>query len=405
MSATVPKHHICIVSFSPIARDARVLRQVQCLAPHYRLTVVGFGDKDPFDHSVYPNVRWVGIDRSYTVKDPAAQARDLFLGRFFRGYLVNYLMHYPYWRYAWHIVQSAKFKVVLCNDVDALPLGAAAVKANPECRLILDMHEYATREYEEDGSDEWFKVRKPLVTGLLKRFAPLAKATMTVSDAFVSLFNKEFGMKKPVVVYNAPLPVPLPERPVSTDGKIHLIHHGGAAPQREMERMIRAMAYTDDRFVLHFMLSGGDEAYNKLLQSEAAKLPKGRIIFEPAVMPNEIVARVSQFDIGIYILPPVNFNCIQAMPNKFFDFIVAGLAIAIAPSVAMAQKVREHGIGWIAEDFSPEAMAKMLNALTVEEIEAKRKASRELAHKLNGETEMAKVLEVVRKFAKIEDEA
>ncbi len=403
MSKPKLKHHICIVSFSPIARDARVLRQVKCLAPYYRLTVVGFGDSDPFDHAIYPEVRWIGIDRSFTIANPAAQKRDFFLGKFFPDYYVDYLKHFPFWRYAWHIVQSAKFKVVLCNDVDALPLGAAAVKANPECRLILDMHEYATREYEEDGGEEWFKVRKPLVTGLLKRFAPIAKATMTVSDAFVPLFNKEFGMKKAVVVYNAPLPVPLPERTLSAGDKVHLIHHGGAAPQREMERMIKAMAFTDDRFILHFMLSGGDDEYYKKLESEAAKLPQGKVIFEPAVMPNEIVAKIAQYDIGIYILPPVNFNCIQAMPNKFFDFIVAGLAIAIAPSVAMAQKVREHGIGWVADDFTPEAMAKMLNALTIEEIEVKRKASRELAKKLNGETEMAKVLEVVSKFAKIEE--
>jgi hypothetical protein len=34
---------ICIISFSPIARDARVLRQIDYLAPHYDLAVLGHG--------------------------------------------------------------------------------------------------------------------------------------------------------------------------------------------------------------------------------------------------------------------------------------------------------------------------------------------------------------------------
>jgi hypothetical protein len=77
----------------------------------------------------------------------------------------------------------------------------------------------------------------------------------------------------------------------------------GQRPQLEMESIIKVMASKDDRIVLHSCPQVVVKSIISCFQSEAAKLPKGRIIFGPAVMPNEIVAYI---DIGIYILPHVN---------------------------------------------------------------------------------------------------
>ena len=61
MTPSRPVPHICILAYSPVARDGRVLRQVHCLAPHFRVTVVGLGD-DPFKDKPLPNVRWFPIE-------------------------------------------------------------------------------------------------------------------------------------------------------------------------------------------------------------------------------------------------------------------------------------------------------------------------------------------------------
>jgi len=389
-------HHICIVAFSPIARDARVLRQARALAPHYRVTLIGFGE-DPFKDKPLEGLRWIELDNRWTITPAQARLQRwcLRFGKYFPRLFEIYYKQFPYWRYAWHLVQAAKYKVILCNDVDTLPLGVTAARVMG-AKIILDLHEYATREYD---NPEWRRTRYPLVHGILKTQSKLAKATITVTEAFVKPFREEFGMKKPVVIYSAPDKINLPPRVPSADGKVHLIHHGIASSLRSIELMILALAMADKRFVLHFMLTGEDEPYKKFLHEEAARLAPDRIFFEKPVKPTEIVARISQYDAGIFLLPPVVYNYKHAMPNKLFDFIMAGLGVIIAPSPAMADFLKPHGNSWIAEDFTAESMARLLNSLTPEDLAAKRAASLKLRENLNSETEMAKLLALVRKHA------
>ena len=389
-------HHICIIAFSPIASDARVLRQARALAPHYRVTLIGFGE-DPFKDNPLEGLRWIELENRWTIT-PAQERLQrwcLRLGKYFPRLFEVYYKQFPYSRYAWHLVQSAKYKVILCNDVDTLPLGVTATRVMG-AKIILDLHEYATREYD---NPEWRRTRYPLVHGILKTQSKLAKATITVTESFVKPFREEFGMKKPIVIYSAPDKITLPPRTPSTDGKVHLIHHGIASSLRSIELMILAVAMADKKFVLHFMLTGNDEAYKEFLRAEAARLAPGRIFFETPVKPAEIVARISQYDAGIFLLPPVVFNYKHAMPNKLFDFISAGLGVIISPSPAMSDFVKPHGNAWIAEDFTAEAMTRLLNSITPEELATRRAASLKCREIVNSETEMAKLLALVKKLA------
>lgn len=78
--------------------------------------------------------------------------------------------------------------------------------------------------------------------------------------------------------------------------------------------MIHAVAKADKRFVLHFMLTGGPDYLEDLKKIAAATCPD-RVVFEDAVKPGEIVATISGYDMGVYILPPISFNDLHAMPT------------------------------------------------------------------------------------------
>ena len=54
---------------------------------------------------------------------------------------------------------------------------------------------------------------------------------------------------------------------------------------------------------------------------------------------HEIVDTIAEYDIGLFILSPINFNYYHALPNKLFEFIQARLAIAVSPSPEMARIV------------------------------------------------------------------
>jgi len=125
--------------------------------------------------------------------------------------------------------------------------------------------------------------------------------------------------------------------------------------------MIEVMRRLDDRFTLDFFLTDNDPDYLNELRTFAAR--DSRIRFLPPVPMAQICRTLNNYDIGIFLLPPVNFNYANALPNKFFEFIQARLAVAVGPSPEMAKIVNAHGLGVIAESFEPAALASALNAL------------------------------------------
>ena len=97
---------------------------------------------------------------------------------------------------------------------------------------------------------------------------------------------------------------------------------------------------------------------------------------------------------GLYVLPPLNFNYSAASPNKFFDFVAAGLAVCIGPSPEMARLVRQFDFGVVAYSFDPRDMATLLNELNPAEIDRMKHNALTASDHLNADVEMAKLLEI-----------
>ena len=125
--------------------------------------------------------------------------------------------------------------------------------------------------------------------------------------------------------------------------------------------MIRLMDYLDDRFELKLILIPSDLTYYKELVELASKRP---IEFLEPVPTREISSFINSFDIGLFILEPVNFNYANALPNKFFEFIQGRLAIAIGPSPEMEKIVYKEKNGIVTSSFNEMEMAKLLNSLS-----------------------------------------
>ena len=98
----------------------------------------------------------------------------------------------------------------------------------------------------------------------------------------------------------------------------------------------------------------------------AIEQARPRVRIRPPVPADRIPEETRNYDIGLFLLEPTNFNYLHALPNKFFEFVQARLAIAIGPSPEMARLVRKHDLGVVADDFSPAALARALNPLTPE---------------------------------------
>ena len=390
-----------ILSFSPIASDARVLRQVEYLSRSYAVRVIGYGEYAPPPEwgaemalvSLAGDIGWRRKLRTLAL---------LPLGRLAGGPAYESW----YWgranhRSAYKILKDSDAGILHANDWNALPVALRAA-AQTGGKVVLDLHEYAPRQSEEFW--HWRVFQRPMIEHFLRRYSRRAAATITVNETIAEEYARQYGFH-PVVVMNAPrLAAPTEFRPTDP-AAIHLIHHGAAMRDRKLEGMIQAFAAAQERFILNFMLLESNAAYVDELRTLGERLAPGRVFFHPPVKPDETVERIASFDLGFYILHPTNFNNAAALPNKFFDFIAAGLGVVIGPSPEMARLSRQYGFGAVAASFRPEDAAVTLNRLSAEDIDRMKQAARQARLELNADVEMGKLVQLYAELSSQEEPA
>lgn len=343
---------VLLLSLSSLESDPRVMRQIRALGQDHELHALGFGMKPAGVHAFTPIAQDHGGAVS-TLSNAFLLAARLHDRYYWRHAQIRALM-----KAARHLHET-HFDLVLANDAMSLP---AALRLAAGAPVWLDAHEYAPREFEDRIA--WRLLLGPFFDAICRRDLPRLARMSTVCSGIAQEYSKTYGV--PVsVMPNCPEPVELPVQPVRED-RIHMIHHGAAIASRKIEGMIDLVKHLDGRFHLDLMLMEHDPAYMAWLRRQAEG--QDRIRFVPPVAMPEIALRSNGYDIGLFLLPPSNFNYRHALPNKFFEFMQARLAIAIGPSPEMKALVQALGCGVVAPSFEPRALASVLNALTSAQI-------------------------------------
>jgi glycosyltransferase involved in cell wall biosynthesis len=106
-----------------------------------------------------------------------------------------------------------------------------------------------------------------------------------------------------------------------------------------------------------------------------------------------LVAAARQFDIGLMALPGHSAHTRFALPNKLFEYMMAGLALAVTDLEEMVALLDATSAGFSLGNGSASAIAAALNALTREEIDRMRAAALDAAKRYNWDTEAAPVID------------
>lgn len=381
------KKKILILVLSNIKHDARVRRQVMALKDEYQLTLVCFGGESSIDYEV------ISIKPTDLTLFRKAIASVLLLFRIFPlahkvlhnyGYLVKTLAH-------------QHFDLIIANDVETLPI---AFRFPSPVKVIFDAHEYAPRHFEDKRT--WRVFFQKFNLWLCKKYIPRTSGMMTVGKGLAKEYRKNFGVD-PLVITNANNYFEL--TPVAlVPGRIRLVHHGIATPSRKLELMITLMDLLDERFTLDLILLSPGFASATTLDyiDQLKKLSQhnSRINILPPVPMHEVVRTVNRYDMGLFLLPPINFNYENTLPNKLFDFIQGRLGVAIGPTPEMAEIVRQYKNGVVSDDFTPESLAIKLNKITNAEIEIFKMNSAKAAKEINAEINSVKISNLIRTVLK-----
>ncbi len=198
------------------------------------------------------------------------------------------------------------------------------------------------------------------------RYVHRADAVFTVSESIAEHMAAAYGIAKPNVLYNVP-----PFRAVTSSGKLRaaadvpddavlILHQGQMRKHRGGEVLVEAMTHVHGG-VLVFMGDGGQKP---VLAARAQTLGvHDRVRFLPPVPPDDLLSWTADADIGVTLLEDTCLNHRFALPNKLFEYLMAGVPVLGSDLPEVRQVVQEHAVGCVVNPADPAAVARILQSM------------------------------------------
>lgn len=367
-----------LLSYTGVSDEPRVLRQAQALIrAGWQVVVAGHDGRSPRPSE------WRYIRLAHTVPPRSLQRRLWQLGQRELGraaciHLAGWpaiaqagarsiYRSLPLWSAAQDDILAAAERasnlrpdLVVAHDYHTCP-PAAELARRTGALFVVDCHEYARDEYPDNP--RWMARERPFVMALQDDYLARADAVTTVSAGIARLLDHDQRLKRPVTtIRSLPFYAPMALRPIGET--IEVLYHGVVAPERGLEVSIQSVRDWKPEYRLTIR-GNGDSAYIealKVLSRESGVA--GRVLFEPAVPFGEIIPAANRADIGLFVQSDLSPQKRLALPNKFFEYVMAGLALCVADLPEMAALLQRHQLGVLVPDLRPDAVAGAINSLS-----------------------------------------
>lgn len=275
--------------------------------------------------------------------------------------------------------------LVQAHDLDALE-AAVLLGQKLSIPVIYDTHEL--------WSEQPFINSKESVAhwdGLERRLIGRAHAVMTINEPLAEILKEKFGLSDVLALHNCQEAQEVPERPANA--KPIALYQGAYVPHRGCEELIAAAAKLQ-HVQLAFRGFGSSEQALRDLDVDK------RVLFWDAVPGPEVVQAASQADIGLVPFLPTCLNHYYSTPNKLFEYMSAGLAIAGSDIPEIAHFVGEYRLGRLFDPYSPSDIAEALDGMATsgELVEMQSRARTAACERWNWETEIQGYLQLVSRL-------
>lgn len=376
--------HVVHVSKSPLKGDARVKRAIAVDEKlGLKVSVLANGDQ------------WMVKTLHLARKAQFALTYGI-LGRLGSRWALR-----CYWSFAEHQkalaqVLAQRPDLIHAHDWDALPIAAVAAE-RLGIPFIYNAHEYAIDTFADRRL--WQLTMSTAIGHIEHKFAPSAALMITVSDYLAEAMRRRLNTPaKPLVVRNIPETVPVASTAKRADC-ILLHYHGVLSAGRGIETAIRALRHLPPEYRLRLVGPWTQTAFEKQVYSliEESEL-SDRVDVCAAVPATQLASVASDADIGLILLNGNTVHDRGALPNKFFEYLHAGLYIVASGSEEMKNLLLSYDCGECLHDKSPETLARVLQHVSGAQLEAGQKNAKIAARSLsmNQESqELADLYEII----------
>ncbi len=278
-----------------------------------------------------------------------------------------------------------KCDIFHANDLDTLPANfmASLIRRKP---LVYDSHELFTEVPELAGRPVIRKTWEIIEKLIFRRL----RYIITVNSSIAREYEKKYR-KKIIVIRNLPfkyhpgnnltsLNFGLPE-----DQKLIILQGAGINKDRGAEEAVEAMQYIDNAVLV---IAGKGDAVEGLKERVTNSSLASRVFFIPAMPYERLMKLTSLCDCGLSVDKDSNLNYRYSLPNKLFDYIMAGIPVVVSDLPELRKIVEKYGLGLIIEDFSPKGIAEKINLIiSHRDTEGRRDCLRKAAEELNWDNE------------------
>lgn len=265
----------------------------------------------------------------------------------FGGYVLKYL---DWLRQVRVLLREFGVDVLHIHGIRTLHAGVV-LRREFGCRLVYDAHELETEANGVTG------LPKPAFKLLEHRLMRSVDALMVVAPSILDWYRRHRPAVPTELVRNIPTRAARQVEPDDSrsyrrrfglpEDAIVFVLQGALLPGRGIEALLTLFAERNDE--RHLVLMG----YGTLLpRVERAAAASRHVHVMPGVPSEDVVAWVSGADVGVFLLEPscLSYEC--AMPNKFFEFLLAGIPALVTPRLEMKRLVAEYDCGWVVPDGS-----------------------------------------------------
>lgn len=278
-------------------------------------------------------------------------------------------------------------KMINIHAIALLPFGIF-LKYLFKAKLIYDTHELET---ETNGSNG---LRKKLVKLIEKTLIKKCDLIFVVSENIADWYANEYDIQRPVVVKNAPRLIDskktnhFRENLDIKDDSIIVLYQGGLSKGRGVDLLLEAFKKRDDdKVVIIFMGYGQLEVEIKNVSKE-----KNNIFFHSAVAPEVVLEYTSSADIGISFIENTCLSYYYCLPNKLFEYSMAGLPVIVSNMKEMRELVEKYDMGIVVKDDKIDSMNNAIDKILQSDIKQMKQNARRCAEENSWEVQEIKMI-------------
>lgn len=371
--------HILSLVFNNFKNDSRVLKEcTSLLKDGHDVTVIALHEDDLPEEEVVRGIHVHRIrlkTRKYSKSLPMQMIKFVELG-------LAVIKRY-----------RSKVDAIHCNDILPLPLAVMMKKlSRGRIKIVYDAHEYQTETQKLKGKT----FRKKLIYRLERLLIKQVEQVITVSNGIAEEYQRLYGITKPALVLNCPYYTPpspqnrFRERfGLPADQKI-LLYQGALTEGRGLLKLIEGFTALH-REDLALVIMGYGYLQKKI---EALADEHPHVYYHPAVPPQDVLLYTSSADIGVSLIENSCLNYYYCLPNKLFEYAMAGLPVIVSHLPEMKQVVETYHCGVVAQDTTVEAFKEAIEKLMRVRTEELKQHALEMAKVYNWENQEKTLIDI-----------